>query len=117
MIPCQACGNQNPIATRYCRKCGAKLEVKPQDVVEAVSRDNADLSAQRWFEGGRSALIIGMFFLTCALVLRYAVVPPMPLADVPPVDFGGILPAELPKTPVKVEAKAKPAAGEAVKKP
>ncbi len=112
MIPCQSCGNQNPIGTRYCRKCGTKIEVAPNQIFEAVQRDNADLGAARWFERGRSILIIGMFFLTCALVLRYAIVPPMPVADVPPVDVGSFLPDQLPQkaAPAVEEAgpKAKP---------
>lgn len=97
MIPCQSCGNMNPIGTRYCRKCGTKIEAKAQDVVLAVQRDNDDAAATRWLERGRSALVIALFFLTCALVLRYAIVPAMPAADVPPVDPGPILPAELPR--------------------
>lgn len=104
MILCQACGNDNPISTRYCRRCGAKIVVAPQEVFAAVQRDQADVASSRWFERGRSLLIIAMFFLTCALILRYAIVPSMPAADVPPVDVGGFLPAKLPK----VEAKAVP---------
>ena len=111
MIPCQSCGNDNPIGTRYCRRCGTKIEVNQEQVVAAVQRDQADVASARWFERGRSALIIGLFFLTCALVLRYSIVPPLPAADVPPVDIGGILPAELPK------AEVKPAVKPAVKKP
>ena len=111
MISCQACGNDNPIGTRYCRRCGTKIEVNQEQVVAAVQRDQADVAAARWFERGRSALIIGLFFLTCALVLRYSIVPPLPAADVPPVDVGGILPSELPRVEAKAEAKP------AVKKP
>lgn len=105
MIPCQSCGNQNPIGTRYCRKCGTKIEVQQGAIVEAVERDNADLSSQRWLERGRSALIIGLFFLTCGLVLRFSIVPPMPAADVPPVEIGPWLPDELPKKSEPVEGK------------
>ena len=105
MISCQSCGNQNPIGTRYCRKCGTKIEVNQQLVEEAVQRDQADVASSRWFERGRSALIISLFFLTCALVLRYSIVPPMPPADVPVVDVGGFLPTELPKASAKVDAK------------
>lgn len=108
MIPCQACGNQNPIGTRYCRACGTKIEFTPGQVLEAVQRDQAALASSRWFELGRSALIIGLFFLTCALVLRYSIVPPMPAADVPPVDVGSFLPRELPKVEAKAAAKPVP---------
>ena len=108
MIPCQSCGNDNPIGTRYCRRCGTKIEVNQEQVVAAVQRDQADVASARWFERGRSALIIGLFFLTCALVLRYSIVPQLPAADVPPVDMGGILPAELPRVEVKPAAVKKP---------
>lgn len=109
MISCQACGNQNPIGTRYCRRCGTKIEFSPALVLEAVQRDQAALASSRWFELGRSVLIIGLFFLTCALVLRYVVVPPMPVAEVPPVDVGSFLPRELPAKPeAKPEAKPAP---------
>jgi hypothetical protein len=105
MIACQACGNDNPIGTRYCRRCGAKLAFSQERVVAAVQRDQADLAAARWSERGRSALIIGLFLLTCALVLRYAIVPQLPEADVPPVEFGGILPSELPRVEAQAEAR------------
>lgn len=115
MIACQSCGNDNPIGTRYCRRCGTKIEVNQELVAAAVQRDQADVASARWFERGRSALIIGLFFLTCALVLRYSIVPPLPAADVPPVDVGGILPAELPRDEAKPAPK--PEVKPAVKKP
>ncbi len=105
MIPCQSCGNGNPIGTRYCRRCGTKIEINQEQVVAAVQRGQADIVSARWFERGRSALTLGLFFLTCALLLRYSIVPPLPPADVPPVDFGGILPAELPRIEAKAAAK------------
>ncbi len=104
MITCQSCGNDNPISTRFCRRCGTKIEVAPQELFAAVQRDQADVAASRWFERGRSLLIIGLFFITCALVLRYSVVPPMPAADVPPVDVGGFLPEQLPAKSPAVKA-------------
>ena len=107
MITCQSCGNQNPMGTRFCRRCGIKIEVDQQQVFESVQRDNADAASTRWFERGRSALIIGLFFLTCALVLRYSVVPPIPAADVPPVNVGGFLPEQLPKVESKDKDKNK----------
>jgi hypothetical protein len=110
MIPCQACGNQNPMGTRFCRRCGVKIEFNQQQVVESVQRDNADAASTRWLERGRSMLIIGGFFLTCALVLRYAVVPAMPQADVPPVDVGGFLPEQLPKSAEAAAPEVKPGA-------
>ncbi|MBN8526035.1 MAG: hypothetical protein J0M02_11930 [Planctomycetes bacterium] len=106
MIPCQACGNQNPIGTRYCRRCGEKVHADQQQVMQAVQSTNDDLASRKWLERGRSALVIGAFLLVCALVLRYAVVPPMPSAEVPPVDAGPFIPAELPKVEAKAEAAA-----------
>jgi len=117
VIPCQSCGKQNPIGTRYCRACGTKIEVNQQQVFQAVSEDRADAASTRWFERGRSLLIIGLFFLTCALVLRLSVVPPMPVADVPPVDVGGFLPKQLPQDKLVDNSAAKPAAKPAVKAP
>jgi hypothetical protein len=104
MILCQSCGNQNPMGTRYCRRCGTKIEINQQQVFQAVQDNQSDIAATRWMERGRSILIIGVFFLVCALVLRYAVVPEMPLADVPPVAVGGFLPDQLPQ----IEAKTVP---------
>jgi hypothetical protein len=108
MISCQSCGNQNPIGTRYCRRCGTKIEFTPGLVLAAVQREQAAAASSRWFEHGRSALTIGLFLLTCALVLRYAVVPPMPAAEVPAVGVGSFLPRELPKPEAKSEAQPAP---------
>lgn len=104
MIVCQVCGNQNPIGTRYCRRCGEKVRSDQQAIMQAVQATSADEASARWLQRGRSALVVGSFLLVCALVLRYALVPPMPPADVPPVDVGGILPAELPRGAAADEA-------------
>ncbi len=108
MILCQVCGNQNPIGTRYCRRCGEKIQVDQQQVFQAVQDNQSEINSKRWMERGRSLLVIGGFFLVCALVLRYAVVPPMPVTEVPPVDVGGFIPAELPKIELKAEPAAAP---------
>lgn len=110
MIPCQQCGHQNPIASRYCRSCGVKLEVKQETVFKAVSDDLAEGRSLRWLARGNSALAIGGFILVCGLVLRYAVVPPFPRADIPPVDAGGVVPDKLPSIAAPPEPAAEPAA-------
>lgn len=98
MIACTACGKQNPLATRYCRQCGAKLVVNQASVAQAMEDEFAIGRSLRWMARGHSMLSIGGFLLACALVLRFVVVPPLPSADVPPVDAGSVLP----------EASAKP---------
>jgi hypothetical protein len=93
MIPCQACGNQNPIGTRFCRSCGERIAVvKVEQLAAAVRDDQVTVASQRRLEGGRSLLMVGLFLLVCALVLRYAVVPSLPAADVPPLPAGELLP-------------------------
>lgn len=84
MIPCQDCGNQNPLGTRYCRVCGTKIVVDKNRVFQAVSHDNEVSASKRFLDSGRSALLLGSFVLLCALVLRYSVVPDFPQSDVPP---------------------------------
>lgn len=92
MIICQNCGHRNPLRTRYCHACGARLEARPEEVALAVQEDREEAAATRWLEHGRSLLVVGLFLLTCALVLRYAIVPPLPPAEVPPLDPGPVLP-------------------------
>jgi hypothetical protein len=93
MIPCQVCGNQNPIGTRFCRACGERIAVvKVDQLAAAVRDDQVSAASLRRLEGGRSLLLVGLFLLVCALVLRYAVVPPLPAADVPPLPAGELLP-------------------------
>lgn len=116
MIPCDACGHQNPIATRFCRSCGAKLVVRQETVFKAVADDLAEGRSLRWIQRGNSAVAIGGFLLVCALVLRYAVVPPFPRVDIPPVDAGSIVPDKLPVPPAVPPAPdAAPAASDPAK--
>lgn len=106
MIPCQSCGHQNPIATRFCRSCGVRLELKQEAVFKAVNDDLAEGRSLRWLARGNSAMAFGGFLLVCGLVLRYAVVPPFPRADIPPVDVGSVLPAKLPAVAPEAQPKA-----------
>jgi hypothetical protein len=92
MIPCQSCGAENPIGTRYCRACGTKLEVQQAQVFSAVKQDIAKHAADRWLQRGRSMLMIGAFLLTAALAFLYAVVPELPPAVVPLQDAGPVVP-------------------------
>lgn len=106
MIPCQVCGNQNPIGTRYCRRCGEKIQVDQRQLFEAVQEDQDAKASLRWIERGRSLLVMGLFLLVCALVVSQALVPAMPVAEVPPVAAGALLPGNLPRVEVRPEAKA-----------
>lgn len=109
MIPCQSCGAQNPIGTRYCRACGTKLEVQQAQVFSAVKQDIAKHAADRWLQRGRSMLMIGAFLLTAALAFLYAVVPELPPAVVPLQDAGPVVP-EFPATAPAPAQPAPPAA-------
>ncbi|MCX8039035.1 MAG: hypothetical protein N3B15_00440 [Planctomycetota bacterium] len=92
MIVCQACGHRNPLRTRYCHACGVRLEANLREIAVAVEEDREAQMAERWLERGRSLFLLGAFFLTCALVLRYAVVPELPPAVMPPIAVGPLLP-------------------------
>lgn len=105
MIPCGACGNQNPIQSRYCRQCGAKLVVDHAAVAQALLDDAVIARSERWLARGRSALSVGVFLLVCALVLRYVLVPQLPPADIPEVDAGSVLPDEAPRPAAKAPAR------------
>jgi hypothetical protein len=110
MIPCDACGNQNPLNTRFCRQCGERLVINQDVVAQALQDDFAEGRSLRWMARGSSAVSVGGFLLVCALVLRLVVVPPLPLADVPPVDAGSVMPEVL---PVAETAKGAPPAAKA----
>lgn len=98
MIPCDACGHQNPLTSRHCRQCGVKLVINQDAVVQALQNDFAEGRSLQWLARGGSAVSLGGFLLLCALVLRFVVVPPLPPAEVPPVEAGSVLP-ELPPKP------------------
>lgn len=108
MIPCDACGHQNPLTTRFCRQCGERLVINQEAVAQALQDDLAEGRSLRWLARGSSAMSVGGFLLLCGLVLRFVVVPPLPAPDVPPVEAGSVVPAPLPSaTPVAADP-AKP---------
>lgn len=83
MIPCQKCGNSNPLGTVFCRSCGVRVEVNLSAVKVAVQETNSanrDISILKW---GRSAVSLCGFLLICALLLRYVAVPRPPAPDIP----------------------------------
>lgn len=83
MIPCSKCLFNNPMGTRYCRQCGEKLELNARMVeasVAATTLANADDRILGW---GRSAFSTGAFILITAIILRTALVPALPPADIP----------------------------------
>lgn len=110
MITCDACGNQNPLNSRFCRQCGARLVINQGAVEQALQDDFAEGRSLRWMARGSSAVSVGGFLLMCGLVLRFVVVPPLPPAEVPPVDAGSVVPEVLPVAEAAKEtpAKAKP---------
>lgn len=83
MIPCSTCSFANPMGTRWCRQCGAKLELDAKQIEASVSATNAATADGRWLEHGRSALGIGGFVLVTTIILRVALVPTLPRADIP----------------------------------
>ena len=104
MIPCPVCGNVNPFTTRFCRKCGHRLEIKVSQVAHALD-ENAQTRRQQRFQGaGTSTLVMAVFALVCALFVRYVLVPALPPADLPPYQADSLLP--LPPAPVHMQPAA-----------
>ena len=83
MISCDTCGSANPLGTRWCRQCGNKLVIDASKVEAAVAATDAAAADDRFVAWGRSAIGLGAFLLIAVVVLRLALVPSMPLADVP----------------------------------
>ncbi len=96
MIVCPTCSNNNPLGTRFCRACGAKLEVKLAQVMGSIETTKKGNRDDAIFNSGRSAVTLAGFLLVCVVVFRALIVPAMPLADLPPPQLGSILPQEIP---------------------
>jgi len=86
MIPCKACGYDNPMTTVFCRSCGARIEFDAAKLGQSIQQDNAAKRDRDVLQWGRSALSLCGFALAVALVLRYVAVPQPPPADVPATD-------------------------------
>ena len=98
MIPCQQCGHVNPLATKYCRKCGAKITVTYSEVAQSVAETTKTNADQRWFEHGRSYIGIGAFVLICAILGRCALAPDLPAPDLLPAPAEELLSERMPNT-------------------
>lgn len=92
MIACNACGANNPLGTRYCRSCGAKIEIQYAQIAHSVQQTRTTNRADRLFASGRSTLSLAVFAFACALVLWSLIAPPLPEADLPPLFPEHLLP-------------------------
>jgi len=101
MIPCPVCGNVNPFTTRFCRKCGHRLEVKVSQVAHALEENAQTKREQRFHAASTSTLVLAGFLLACAAFARLVMVPDLPSADLPPYQVASLLP--LPPTPVRMQ--------------
>ncbi len=96
MLPCPLCGTINPLGTRFCRGCGEKITVTYQQVAQSVNTVRSAQRADRVSSWGRSLLHLAIFFLACALIFRFLLVPKMPRAEpVAPVP-AQLIPTEAP---------------------
>jgi hypothetical protein len=96
MIPCQKCNRVNPLGTVFCHGCGVRLVVNYQQVAESVAgtaKANVDDATFGW---GRGSLMLCSFLMVCALVLRYGLVPAMPVLELPPAPALPLFPKEAP---------------------
>ena len=96
MIPCQKCGHINPLGTSFCRGCGTRLEFDYEAVAASVAGTKRDHQDENVFTWGRSALTLCGFALICALIVRYVMVPPMPLVEFPLAPAIALFPKDAP---------------------
>jgi len=101
MIACPVCGNVNPFTTRFCRKCGHRLEVKVSQVAHALTENAQTKREQRFHAASTSTLVMASFLLVCAAFARLVLVPSLPLADLPPFQVASLLP--LPAEAVRMQ--------------
>lgn len=104
MITCSTCGFANGLTSSYCRQCGAKLVMGAAQLQQAVATTDALQADDRALASGRSSIGMAAFLLVVAAVVRFAVVPAMPPADLPVPDLGPAIPA------VAASSAAQPAA-------
>lgn len=90
MIPCSKCLFVNPMGTRWCRQCGEKLDLNARQVEASVAATNVAHADDRILGWGRSAFSSGAFILITTIILRAALVPALPPADIPT-----LLPAQI----------------------
>jgi len=96
MIPCPVCGNVNPFTTRFCRKCGHRLEIKVSQVAHAIGVNAQSKREQRFHAASVSALILAGFLVLCAAFTLLVMVPALPPADLPPYHAESLVPLPLP---------------------
>ena len=83
MIPCSKCGNVNPLSTRFCRVCGAKIEVTYSEVAASVSASAAERQSKDFLTHGLNAVTVGGFLLIAAMVVWFGLAPAEPAAEPP----------------------------------
>jgi hypothetical protein len=83
MIPCQKCLFVNPMGTRWCRQCGEKLDLNATQVEAFISATQAAAAEDRLSGWGGSVFSAGLFILISTSVVRMALVPALPPADIP----------------------------------
>jgi len=93
MIPCNHCGAENPLGTMFCRSCGGRIEVDPNQIMASVQQSKSEDLADRITRSGRNALAMAAFCLVAALIVRLVIVPDLPPARMPLADArsGGVL--------------------------
>ena len=104
MITCTTCGTGNPLGTRWCRQCGAKLNLEIAQVNAAMAETDAADQDQRWISFGNSTLSVGVFLLLAVIVLRVALVPALPTPEPTPVLPADLIPDAAPPVTVKTDA-------------
>ncbi len=81
MIICTSCGQNNPMGTRWCRHCGAKLNLDIQQVTQAIAETAAANTNATLLERGRSLALLGVFLVIAVALGRWALVPELPPAS------------------------------------
>ena len=83
MITCAKCDHANPLGSIFCHGCGARLDVQMADVIASVHGTKTAQQHDDLYAWGRSAFSLCSFALVCSLLLRYVLVPPVPIAEFP----------------------------------
>ncbi|GDY15118.1 hypothetical protein LBMAG53_39960 [Planctomycetota bacterium] len=108
MIPCQVCGNDNPLGTRFCRKCGAKVTTGLADVNASVAKTRRQDRGRMIRGWGSNVLSLGVFILACAVLIRWTATPALPPADLPLPSPGPVIPLPDPVKPAESATPAPP---------
>lgn len=86
MIPCNHCGADNPLGTMFCRGCGQRIEVDPNQILDSVKQTQSENRGQQILLTGRNAVAMCGFLFMAAMVVRMVIVPAMPDQRMPLTD-------------------------------